>query len=166
MTAIPTPRLAASTVCRGAITALSRSTSLPKASPKPPGSMKSRCMSITISAVWAGSKRNGPGSAGTVSWSAAIGLPWNGSRQHGFGGGDAAEDAALHGHHPQRRSVVAQLGAPGAVGQDQALVAPIVGLAHGGVHADIRGDAGQHDGGDAPGALHQIECGGIGRALA
>ena len=38
--------------------ARSSETSLPSASPKPPGSTKSRCMSITISAVVPGSKSN------------------------------------------------------------------------------------------------------------
>ena len=41
--------------------AASRFTSLPRLSPKPPGSMKSRCMSMTMSAVVAGSKRKGNG---------------------------------------------------------------------------------------------------------
>ena len=40
---------------------LRRLTSLPKVAPKPPGSMKSRCMSITISAVCAGSNENAKG---------------------------------------------------------------------------------------------------------
>jgi len=52
------------------MTACSRLTSLPNVSPKPPGSTKSRCMSMSSSAVRAGSQPNGPGSAGTVTWSA------------------------------------------------------------------------------------------------
>ncbi len=39
--------------------------SLPSVSPKPPGSRKSRCMSMTTSAVRAGSKRKAKGSAAT-----------------------------------------------------------------------------------------------------
>ena len=46
--------------------ASSNDTSLPSASPKPPGSTKSRCMSMTISAVAPGSKAKGYGSATTV----------------------------------------------------------------------------------------------------
>src|SRR6185437_8892162 len=125
MTVIPAVRLAASTCCSGGITVRSRLTSLPSVSPKPPGSTKSRCISMITSAVCAGSKRNGPGSAGTVSRSAGIRLSAGGGGEDRLGRGDAAEDPALHGHHPQRRGVVAQLGGPGAVGQDQALVAPI-----------------------------------------
>jgi hypothetical protein len=55
---------------------------------------------------------------------------------------DTTEDPALHGDHSQCRDVVAQLGSAGAVGQHQALVAPVVGLSHGGVHTDIGGDPG------------------------
>src|SRR5947199_2265394 len=43
--------------------AASRLTSLPRASPKPPRSMKSRCMSITTSAVVVGSKEYAYGRA-------------------------------------------------------------------------------------------------------
>src|SRR3712207_8860753 len=42
-----------------------------------------------------------------------------------------AEHPALHGHHVQGGAVVVRVGRPGAVGQDQALVAAVVGLAHG-----------------------------------
>ena len=57
------------------------------------------------------------------------------------GGGDGAEHAVLHLDHLERRLVVAEVGGAAAVGQQEALVAPVVGLAHGGVHADVGGDA-------------------------
>ena len=62
--------------------------------------------------------------------------------------------------------MVGRVGRAGAVGQDQALVAAVVGLAHGGVHADVGGDAGQDQVGDAAGAQHQVEVGGVEGALA
>ena len=43
----------------------SSETSLPSADPKPPGSRKSRCMSMITSAVVSGSNAKGPGFAGT-----------------------------------------------------------------------------------------------------
>ena len=65
MIVIPSSRAAASTRCSGSTAAHSSETSLPSADPKPPGSRKSRCMSITTSAVVSGSNAKGPGSAGT-----------------------------------------------------------------------------------------------------
>src|SRR5438045_2853055 len=44
----------------------SSATLLPSVSPQPPGSQKSRCMSITISAIESGAKENRPGWAGTL----------------------------------------------------------------------------------------------------
>jgi hypothetical protein len=66
ITVSPTSRAVASTFCSGGTTASSSDTSLPSVSPKPPGSTKSRCMSMITSAVLAGSKVNGYGSAATV----------------------------------------------------------------------------------------------------
>ena len=43
----------------------SSETSLPSADPKPPGSRKSRCMSMITSAVVSTSNAKGPGFAGT-----------------------------------------------------------------------------------------------------
>ena len=42
-------------------------------------------------------------------------------------------------------SVIALVGRAAAILQHQAFEAAVIGLAHGGVHADIGGDAGQHD---------------------
>ena len=62
--------------------------------------------------------------------------------------------------------VVAVVGGAAAVGQQQALEAAVVGLAHGGVHADVGGDAGEHEVADAARAQDQVEVGGVERALA
>ena len=62
---IPASRAAAISAASGGTTLSSWSTSLPRLSPKPPGSRKSRCMSMTISAVLPAMSGNGDGSAGT-----------------------------------------------------------------------------------------------------
>ena len=51
MTVIPVSRAAASTRRSGGTTPASWATSLPSVSPKPPGSRKSRCMSMITSAT-------------------------------------------------------------------------------------------------------------------
>ena len=56
--------------CTARSAACSSETSLPSVSPKPPGSRKSRCMSMMISAADAGSKETSTGSAAIV----AIGM--------------------------------------------------------------------------------------------
>jgi hypothetical protein len=63
------PLAAASSARQGPIAALSSDTSLPSDSPKPPGSRKSRCISITTTAVRSGSIEIGSGSASTTSTS-------------------------------------------------------------------------------------------------
>ena len=62
---------------------------------------------------------------------------------------DPPEDPALCGDHLQADAL--ELGEVGAdaVRQHQALVAAVVGLADGGVHADLGGHAGHHQAGDA-----------------
>ena len=59
--------------------------------------------------------------------------------------GDGAEHAALHLDHLDGRVVVAAVGGAAAILEQQAFEAAVVGLAHGGVDADVGGDAGQHD---------------------
>ena len=66
ITVIPASRAAARTFCSGGTTACRWLTSLPSVSPNPPGSTKSRCMSMITSAVVAGSNSNAYGSASTV----------------------------------------------------------------------------------------------------
>src|SRR4051794_636887 len=63
MTSMPAARAASSTAAIGFTARASWLTSLPSVSPKPPGSMKSRCMSMMRSAVAAQSSTIGPGSA-------------------------------------------------------------------------------------------------------
>ena len=82
------------------------------------------------------------------------------------GVGDRAEHAALHLDHLDRGVVVAAVGRAAAILEQQAFEAAVVGLAHGGVDADVGGDAGQHDVADAAGAQDQLEVGGAERALA
>jgi hypothetical protein len=59
-------RAASSTLRVGPIALRSSETSLPSASPNPPGSTKSRCMSMMTSAQLARSKLNSYGSAWTL----------------------------------------------------------------------------------------------------
>ena len=66
MTVQPRSRKAASTARVGSIALRRRETSLPRDSPKPPGSTKSRWKSMHSSATCAGSNEYGKGSAGTV----------------------------------------------------------------------------------------------------
>ena len=65
MIVIPISRAVASTFWSGSTALASSETSLPSADPKPPGSRKSRCMSMITSAVVSGSNAKGPGFAGT-----------------------------------------------------------------------------------------------------
>ena len=67
MTVMPASLVAVKTAWSGGMTACSRLTSLPSVSPNPPGSTKSRCMSMTTSAVVSGVNSNAYGSAVTVS---------------------------------------------------------------------------------------------------
>ena len=62
----PFSRQALSSACVGATAARSSDTSLPSDSPKPPGSMKSRCMSMTMSAARPGGSAKAKGRAGMV----------------------------------------------------------------------------------------------------
>src|SRR6185312_11194073 len=65
---IPARRAAASNAFAGATALARRDTSFPSASPNPPGSRKSRCMSIMTIAVTAGSTLIAPGSASMVTF--------------------------------------------------------------------------------------------------
>jgi len=59
ITVRPTARAVSSTFLSGGTTDCRSETSFPSVSPKPPGSTKSRCMSMITSAVLAGSNANG-----------------------------------------------------------------------------------------------------------
>ena len=77
-----------------------------------------------------------------------------------------AEHAALHLDHLDRCQMVAVVGGAAAILQHQAFEAAVVGLAHGGVDADIGGDAGEDDVFDAALVEDQFQVGGAERALA
>ncbi len=68
--------------------------------------------------------------------------------------------------HAQGRRMVARVGRPAAVFQQQALEATVIGFAQGGVHADVGGDAGQDQIVDAAGAQDQFRVGGAEGAFA
>src|SRR5690606_5183926 len=69
MTSRPASRAASSTVMQGSIALRSRPTSLPSDSPKPPGSRKSRCMSMITSAARARSNSMACGCADNITMS-------------------------------------------------------------------------------------------------
>src|SRR5882757_4592675 len=75
-----------------------------------------------------------------------------------------AEDAALHLDHLDRGQMIAVVGRPAAILQHHAFEAAVVGFAHGGVHAHIGGDAGEHDVFDAALIEDQLQVGGAERA--
>lgn len=60
-----------------------------------------------------------------------------------------ARQPHLHQHHVAGRCVVGRVCRGCAVGQQQALVAPVVGISHGGVHTHIGGHPSQDDVPDA-----------------
>src|SRR6516164_3593601 len=73
ITKIPVSRAFASTRWVGSTALSSKDVSLPRASPKPPGNTKSRCMSMITSAVVAGLKSRSNGSAAIVAMSPPVG---------------------------------------------------------------------------------------------
>ena len=77
-----------------------------------------------------------------------------------------AEDTALHGDHLQRGRVVSWIGRARAVGQQEALVPPVVRVPHRRVHADVGGDPGQDDVRNAADPEQQVQVGGVEGALA
>ena len=77
-------------------------TSLPSDAPKPPGSTKSRCMSMTTSAVRAGSKRIGIGRAATGRHAAPFSAPAMAAPMRPMSASAVAAfqpDVALRHHH-------------------------------------------------------------------
>lgn len=71
-----------------------------------------------------------------------------------------AEHTALHFDHAQGRRMVGGIGRAAAVFEQHALEAAVIGFAHGGVHADIGGNAGQDQVVDAACAQDQFQIGG------
>ncbi len=68
--------------------------------------------------------------------------------------------------HLDRGGVIAGVGRAAAVFEDQAFEAAVIGLAHGGVDADVGRDAGQNEVVDPARAQDEFEVGGAERALA
>src|SRR6478752_3174999 len=95
-----------------------------------------------------------------------------GEGRHGEGGeesgrvGDPAEDPALGGDHVQADPLELGEVRAHAVGQDEGVVAAVVGFADGGVHAYLRGHPGDEELGDPCRAEHILELGRVERALA
>lgn len=77
-----------------------------------------------------------------------------------------AEHTALHFDHAQGRRMVGGIGRAAAVFEQHALEAAVIGFAHGGVHADIGGNAGQDQVVDAACAQDQFQIGGAEGAFA
>ncbi len=72
----------------------------------------------------------------------------------------APEHPALHLDHVDCGEMVLDLGRRAAIFEQQAFIAAVIGVAHGGVHADVGGDAGQHDVANVSSILqHQFEVG-------
>jgi len=72
------------------------------------------------------------------------------------GGRHGTEDATLHFNHFEGREVVTVVRGSGAVRQEQTFIAPVIGVAHGSVDANIGGDARQDQAADAPDLENQI----------
>ena len=79
---------------------------------------------------------------------------------------DPAEDAALRGDHLQPHRLELRKVRADAVLRHQAVVAAVVGLAHGGVDADLGGDAGHDELRDAAILENGVQIGGEEGALA
>src|SRR5580704_4499939 len=77
-----------------------------------------------------------------------------------------AEHAALHLDHFYRVIVVALIGRATAIFEQQTLETAIIGFTHGRMHADIGGDAGEHQIFDPAQAQQQLEIGSTEGALA
>ena len=68
-----------------------------------------------------------------------------------------AEHAVLHVDHLDRRGVVTGVGGAASVLEQEALVPAVVGLAHGGVDADVGGDAPEDDAFDPARAQDEVQ---------
>src|SRR5437879_1594611 len=67
------------------------------------------------------------------------------------------ENSSLHLDHLQRREIIPVIGRARAIGEDQALIAPIVCFAHGCMNTHICRDTGQDDVLDAQALQEQVE---------
>ena len=55
------------------------------------------------------------------------------------------KDAALHLDHLQGGQIIPIVRCPGAIREHKAFIAAVIGLSHGGVNADVGGNAGKND---------------------
>ena len=76
-----------------------------------------------------------------------------------------SEYATLHLDHLQGSEMVAVVGRPAAILQQHAFEPSVVRLPHGGMDADIRGDAGEHEVSNAARTQDQLQIGGAEAAL-
>src|SRR5205085_10093215 len=77
-----------------------------------------------------------------------------------------AEYAALHLDHLEGGQMIAVVGRAAAILEQHAFEAAIVRLAHGGVDANVGGDAGENEVADLPRPQDELEIGGAEAALA
>src|SRR6516162_8776244 len=84
----------------------------------------------------------------------------------GLGGGDPAEDAALRLDHAQPHLLKLREVRADAIGNDEAVVAAVVSLAHRRIDANLGGDPADDQLGDAAVLQHRVEIGGEERPLA
>src|SRR5215469_8441228 len=83
----------------------------------------------------------------------------------GLGGSDPTEDAALRLDHPQPDLLEFREVRTHAIGNNEAVVAAVVGFAHRGVDANLGGDPADDQLSDAAVLQHRVEVGGAKRAL-
>src|SRR5580693_3343320 len=74
-----------------------------------------------------------------------VSRPSTDRRQNVRGAGHPAEDAALRLDHLEPHLLELRKVRADAILRHEAVVAAVVGLAHGGIDADFRGDAGHHE---------------------
>src|SRR6202008_1887521 len=83
-----------------------------------------------------------------------------------LGRGDPTEDAALRLDHAQSHLLKLREVRSDAIGNDEAVVAAVVSLAHRRIDADLGGDPADEQLGDAAVLQHRVEVGGKERAFA
>ena len=114
---------------------------------------------------WIGGRLGDVGGHGGSSQAAVVARACS-AGDDGGGVGDPSEDAALGLDHFQADALELGEIRTDAIGYDEALVAAVVGLTGGGVHAHLGGDAGDQQLGDACRGEDVLQFGGVERALA
>src|SRR5271165_5453106 len=111
-----------------------------------------------------GTHQRGAAAAVFITSSSTSGCPECGD--NGRRRGDPAEDPALCLDHAQPHLLKLREIRADAIGNDDALVAAVVGLAHGRIDADLGGDPADDQLSDAAVLQHRVEIGGEECALA